>query len=87
MLSTNGLAAAREEPMVVVTGKDDEEVEMHVGRDILEEGLLVKGHSEIHPRGKQIGLVGLGCSHNAWSGCFHHRKEVIYARAHPVGNN
>ena len=72
-MSTNGLAAAREEPAAVVTSKDDEEVKVHVGRDILEEGLLVKGHGEIHPRGKQMGLVGLGCSNNAVSGHFCHR--------------
>ena len=42
MLSTNGLAAVREEPMAVVRGKDDEEVKVHVRRDILEERLLLE---------------------------------------------
>ena len=77
MLSANGLAAAREEPMAVVTSKDDEEVEVHVGRDILEERLLLEGCGKCHPRGKQMGLVGLGCIHNAAVlGSLHHREEV-----------
>ena len=76
MLSANGLAAVSEEPMVVVTSEDNEEVKMHVKRDISEEGFLVKGHGEIHPRGKQKGLVGLGHSHNTVSGHFHCREEV-----------
>ena len=74
-MSTNGLAAAREEAMAVVTGEDDE-VEVHVRRDILEERLLLEGYSERHPRGKQMGLVGLGHSHNAVSGHLHCREEV-----------
>ena len=49
MLSADGLAAVREESMAVVTGEDDEEVEVHVRRDIVEESILLEGCSESHP--------------------------------------
>ena len=76
MLSTDKLAAVREESMAVVTSKDDEEVKVHVRRHVSKEGLMVKGCSESHdPRGKEMGLVSLGHSHIAVLGHFHHREE------------
>ena len=75
-MSTNGLEAVIEEPTAVATGKDDEEVDVYVRGDIMEKGFLVKGHGEIHPRGEQMGSVGLSHSHhNAVLDHFHCREE------------
>ena len=48
-LSTNGVRASREQATVVAAGKDNEELEMGVGWDITEVGILLEAGGEGHP--------------------------------------
>ena len=67
-LSADGVGASREQAAVVAAGKDDEELEMGVGRDIAEVGVLLEVSGESHPRGEQMVSVGPGCNHDAVAG-------------------
>ena len=48
-LSTDGVQASREQAAAVVAGKDDEELEMGVRRDVMEVDVLLEVGSESHP--------------------------------------
>ena len=75
-LSTDGVRALGEQAMVVVAGKDDEELKVGVRRDITGVGILLERGGESHPGGKQMVSVSLGCNHDAVAGHLHCSKEI-----------
>ena len=62
--------------MVVSAGKDDEELEVGVRRDIVKVGILLEVGGESHPRGEQMVSVSLGCNHDAVVGRLHCSEEI-----------
>ena len=65
-----------EQAAAVVAGKDNEELEVGVGWDIAEVGILLEVSGESHPRGEQMVLVGLGHNHDAVVGHLHCSEEI-----------
>ena len=76
MLSANGVQASREQAMAVAAGEDDEELEVDVGWDIAEVGILLEVGGESHPRGEQMVSVGSGHNHDAVAGRLRCSKEI-----------
>ena len=75
-LSADGVRASREQATAVAAGKDDEELEMGVGRDIAEIGVLLEVGGESHPRGEQMVSVGPGRNHDAVAGRLRCSEEI-----------
>ena len=48
-MSADGVQASREQAAAVVAGKDDEDLEMGIGQDIAEVGILLEVGGESHP--------------------------------------
>jgi hypothetical protein len=54
---SDGLRAAGENAAAVMTGVDDEEVDVEVRGDIAEEGVMPEVFAESHPRREEVGAV------------------------------
>ena len=74
MIRLHGFCAAVDETAVVSAPKDNEEVEMKGGVNIIKEWSMPKGSTESHPIHEQVGLVRLHGRHDATLGRFHCSK-------------